>query len=129
MSEGKKEEPRQVPGAIYANQIVGSFGSGVAAPFVSSYAKRLNATGVELGWLQSIQNLFPNVLQIPWSRLSDRLGRKTPFIIVGTALAAEADAPRRPGRKDLARSILLGAHNHLRSRREFHAHARIQARG
>ena len=90
MSEGKKEEPRQVPGAIYANQIVGSFGSGVAAPFVASYAKRLNATGVELGWLQSIQNLFPNVLQIPWSRLSDRLGRKTPFVIVGTALAALA---------------------------------------
>jgi len=79
-----------VPGAIYANQIAGSFGSGMAASSVPVYALRLNASIADLGWLQAIQNFFPNALQIPWGKLSDRMGRRTPFIIVGTALAALA---------------------------------------
>jgi len=62
----------------------------MAASSVPVYALRLNASSIDLGWLQAIQNFFPNALQIPWGKLSDRMGRRTPFIIVGTALAALA---------------------------------------
>ncbi len=90
MPEPEKESAKQVPKSLYANQVAGSFGSGLAASSVPVYAMRLNATSVDLGWLQAIQNFFPNALQIPWGKLSDRLGRRTPFIIVGTSLAAIA---------------------------------------
>jgi DHA1 family multidrug resistance protein-like MFS transporter len=90
LNKEEKAESGQVPRSIYANQVVGSFGSGMAASSVPVYALRLNASSIDLGWLQAIQNFFPNALQIPWGKLSDRLGRRTPFIIVGTSLAAVA---------------------------------------
>ncbi len=62
----------------------------MAASSVPVYALRLNASSIDLGWLQAIQNFFPNALQIPWGKLSDRMGRRTPFIVVGTSLAAVA---------------------------------------
>ena len=51
------------------------------------YATRLGATTVDLGWLQAFNNLFPNLLQMPWGRLSDRVGRRVPFIVFGTILS------------------------------------------
>lgn len=90
MTASEKDRTGRVPRVLYANQIAGSLGSGMAAASVPVYAMRLGASGIDLGWLQAIQNFFPNALQIPWGRLSDRLGRRTPFIIVGTALAAVA---------------------------------------
>jgi DHA1 family multidrug resistance protein-like MFS transporter len=90
LNEEVEVEPGRVPRSIYANQVAGSFGSGLAASSVPVYALRLDATVADLGWLQAIQNFFPNALQIPWGKLSDRLGRRTPFIIVGTSLAALA---------------------------------------
>jgi len=90
LNKEEKAEPGRVPRSIYANQVVGSFGGGMAASSVPVYALRLNASSIDLGWLQAIQNFFPNALQIPWGKLSDRIGRRTPFIIVGTSLAAVA---------------------------------------
>ena len=90
MTASEKDRTGRVPKTLYANQIAGSLGSGMAAASVPVYAMRLGASGIDLGWLQAIQNFFPNALQIPWGKLSDRLGRRTPFIIVGTALAAVA---------------------------------------
>ena len=90
MPEKEKAKTQTVPKALYANQVAGSFGSGVAAPFIANYANRLGASVVDLGWLQSIQNFFPNAFQIPWARMSGRVGRRVPFIVVGTSLAAIA---------------------------------------
>ncbi len=73
---------------LYANQAVGQLGNGLAAPFVPYYATRLGATTADLGWLSAFGNLFPNVLQYPWARLSDRVGRRVPFIVFGTILSA-----------------------------------------
>src|SRR2546427_7305700 len=73
---------------LYANQAVGQFGSGLSAPFVPYYATRLGATTADLGWLQAFNNLFPNLLQLPWGRLSDRVGRRVPFIVVGSIVSA-----------------------------------------
>ena len=86
-----KEWNKEVEGvhkSLYANQVAASFRNGVAQPFIPYYARRLGATAVELGWLTSLMNLFPNILQIPWARFSDKLGRRTPFIIVGSSLIA-----------------------------------------
>jgi MFS family permease len=73
---------------LYANQGVGQLSHGLAAPFVPYYAARLGATTADLGWLQAFSNLFPNVLQMPWAWLSDRLGRRVPFLVLGGALSS-----------------------------------------
>jgi len=73
---------------LYANQAFGQLGHGVAAPFVPYYATRLGATTADLGWLTAFSNLFPNLLQYPWGRMSDRVGRRVPFIAFGTILSA-----------------------------------------
>ncbi len=75
---------------LYSNQVAASFRNGIAQPFIPYYARRLGATEIDLGWMTALQNLFPNALQIPWGRLSDRLGRRTPFIFVGMTLTAIA---------------------------------------
>ena len=38
--------------------------------------------------MQAFVNLFPNALQLPWGRLSDRVGRRVPFLVFGTILSA-----------------------------------------
>ena len=73
---------------LYANQGVGQFGHGLAGPFVPYYATRLGATTADLGWLQAFSNLFPNVLQVPWAWLSDRVGRRVPFLVLGGAVSS-----------------------------------------
>jgi len=55
---------------------------------VPYYATRLGATTADLGWLQAFANLFPNALQLPWGRLSDRVGRRVPFVVLGTVVSA-----------------------------------------
>ena len=52
------------------------------------YATRLGATTADLGWLQAFNNLFPNLLQLPWGRLSDRVGRRVPFLVLGSILSS-----------------------------------------
>jgi len=73
---------------LYANQATGQFSSGLAAPFVPYYATRLGATTADLGWLSAFSNLFPNLLQLPWGRLSDRVGRRVPFIVLGMIVSS-----------------------------------------
>lgn len=73
---------------LYANQGVGQFSHGLAMPFVPYYATRLGATTAEVGWLQAFSNLFPNVLQMPWAWLSDRVGRRVPFLVLGGVVSS-----------------------------------------
>ena len=74
---------------LYARQITNSFGSGTVNPFLSFYtAWGLHGSVSELGWLQAISNFAPNVMQVPWGKLSDKIGRRIPFIILGGLLTA-----------------------------------------
>ena len=73
---------------MYANQTGVNLGRGLADPYVSLLAvKALNATTVELGWLQAFTNLFPAVMQVPWGKMSDLFHRRIPFLIAGGILS------------------------------------------
>lgn len=72
---------------MYANQAAVNFGKGMADPFVPALAIHLAATPAQLGWLQAFVNLFPTVMQVPWGKLSDFLGRRIPFLIAGGVLS------------------------------------------
>lgn len=76
-----RTEPSLKP--LYARSIVNSLGSGMVNPFMSTYAIKLGATPSDMGWFQSSSNISNNLMQIIWGRLSDRLRRRTPFIIAG----------------------------------------------
>jgi MFS family permease len=82
------EEERKSHRPLYANQTVSNLSNGLAMPFIPYYATRLGATSAELGWLQAFRNLFPNILQLPWGRLSDRLRSRIPLIIIGGWLSS-----------------------------------------
>ncbi|EQB73150.1 MAG: hypothetical protein AMDU4_FER2C00094G0006 [Ferroplasma sp. Type II] len=41
-----------------------------------------------MGWLQSSSNSLSNLGQILWGRISDRVGRRTPFLILGSVILA-----------------------------------------
>jgi DHA1 family multidrug resistance protein-like MFS transporter len=77
------EEERKLQRPLYANQTVTNLSNGLAMPFIPYYVTRLGATSVELGLLQAFRNLFPNIMQYPWGKLSDRLRTRVPFLIVG----------------------------------------------
>jgi len=73
---------------LYVRSVVSSFGSGTVNPFLSVYAVKLGASPSEMGWFQSISNLAPNMMQVPWGKLSDKIGRRIPFILIGGLITA-----------------------------------------
>ncbi|MEM2947652.1 MAG: MFS transporter [Candidatus Bathyarchaeia archaeon] len=74
---------------VYTRSVVNALGTGVISPFVGPYAvKELGASSSEMGWFQSMSNISNNVMQVFWGRLSDRFGRRTPFIIFGGLVVA-----------------------------------------
>jgi MFS family permease len=52
-------------------------------PFMSAYAVELGASSSEMGLFQSLTNLSNNVMQVFWGKLSDRLGKRILFIVLG----------------------------------------------
>ncbi|MDI6847799.1 MAG: MFS transporter, partial [Candidatus Bathyarchaeia archaeon] len=50
---------------------------------MSAYAVELGASSSEMGWFQSLTNLSNNVMQVFWGKLSDRLGKRISFIVLG----------------------------------------------
>jgi MFS family permease len=71
-----------------ANQAVFSYGNNVSVPFLSYYLIRIGAGPFQLGIMQSLSYLFQNGLQFPSAYLSDRLGRRIPFIVSGIGIAS-----------------------------------------
>lgn len=63
-------------------------GATTAASFVGVYGVILGATAADMGWLQSTSNAIMNGGQILWGRISDRLGRRRPFLIAGSIILA-----------------------------------------
>ncbi|RLI20589.1 hypothetical protein DRO45_03510 [Candidatus Bathyarchaeota archaeon] len=73
---------------LYARSVVNSLGLGMVNPFLSPYAVELGASSSEMGWFQSLSNLSNNVMQVIWGGLSDRFGRRVPFIVLGGVITA-----------------------------------------
>ena len=73
---------------LYARSVVNSLGLGMVNPFLSPYAVELGASSSEMGWFQSLSNLSNNVMQVIWGELSDRFGRRVPFIVLGGVITA-----------------------------------------
>lgn len=83
----ESEEHARTFSAMYSNQVAVNFGKGMADPFVPALAIQLQATPAQLGWLQAFINLFPTVMQVPWGKLSDFLGRRVPFLMIGGVMS------------------------------------------
>ncbi|MBS7637165.1 MFS transporter [Candidatus Bathyarchaeota archaeon] len=74
---------------VYIRSVANALGAGMINPFVGPYAvKELGASSSEMGWFQSMSNLSNNVMQVFWGRLSDKLGRRVPFIVFGGLIVA-----------------------------------------
>jgi MFS family permease len=73
---------------LYARSLLSSFGSGAAGPFMDVYALKLGASASDMGWFESIINFSPNVFQLPWGKLSDKVGRRVPFLVVGSLVSS-----------------------------------------
>ena len=71
---------------LLVRSVVNSFGMGMVSPFIGAYAVQLGASSSEMGWFQSSANMSNNILQVLWGKLSDRLRRRVPFIIVGNLI-------------------------------------------
>jgi len=85
---GNKSEDAADLKPLYVRSVVNSFGSGTVNPFLSAYAVKLSASASEMGVFQSVSNMAPNLMQIPWGRLSDKLGKRVPLIILGSVIAS-----------------------------------------
>jgi MFS family permease len=68
---------------LLVRSVVNSFGMGMVNPFLGAYAVQLGASSSEMGWFQSSANMSNNVLQVFWGKLSDKLGERVPFIVMG----------------------------------------------
>jgi len=88
-SARKHEDPQaDTFSTMYSNQVAVNFGKGLADPFIPVFARNvLQATAVQLGWLQAFINLFPAVMQVPWGKFSDFFRRRVPFLIIGGVLS------------------------------------------
>jgi len=72
---------------VYATAFTGSISDGMVSPFIFVYAVRLGASSADIGWMRSVNNLFTYTLQVPWGRLSDRIGKRV-AIVAASSLAA-----------------------------------------
>ena len=87
--DGKPSQSKRELKIVYARSVANALGTGMINPFVGPYAvKELGASSSDMGWLQSMSNLSNNVMQVFWGRLSDRLGRRIPFIVLGGLIVA-----------------------------------------
>lgn len=73
---------------LYIRSVINSFGMGMISPFMSIYAVMLGACPSEMGWFRSLNSLSNNIMQVFWGELSDRVGRRVPFIVTGGLIVA-----------------------------------------
>ncbi len=73
---------------IALRSLVIAVGATVAASFVGVFGVMIGATAAEMGWLQSSSNSLSNLGQILWGRISDRIGKRTPFLVTGSIILA-----------------------------------------
>lgn len=85
----KRDARSEIFSHMYSNQVGVNLGRGMADPYVPYLALGLRTpiNAAELGWLQAFINLFPAVMQVPWGKMSDFLGRRIPFLVIGGVLS------------------------------------------
>jgi MFS family permease len=74
--------------ALYANSLASSMAMGSSQPFIAVYAAQLGATPTEIGFLHATMNLTTNAAQLIWGSFSDAVGRRVPFLVIGSLLSA-----------------------------------------
>lgn len=73
---------------IAVRSMIIAIGAAAATSFVGVYGVYLGATAAEMGWLQSAANSLGNGGQLLWGRISDKLGMRKPFLLMGSAILA-----------------------------------------
>jgi len=73
---------------IALRSLVIAAGATVAASFVGVFGVMIGATAAEMGWLQSSSNSLSNLGQILWGRISDKIGKRKPFLVTGSIVLA-----------------------------------------
>ena len=73
---------------ISIRSFVVAAGATAASAFVGVYGVYLGASAVLMGWLQSSSNAVSNGGQLLWGKLSDRVGKRRPFLVIGSAILA-----------------------------------------
>ena len=68
--------------------IVIAVGATAASSFVGVYGVFLGSTAIDMGWLQSTANALGNGGQLLWGRISDRIGVRRPFLVIGSLILA-----------------------------------------
>ncbi|MCX8203036.1 MAG: MFS transporter [Nitrososphaeria archaeon] len=84
---------RRALGLLYARTISSSLALGASQPFIAVYAATLGASPVTIATLHATMNLFTSAVQTLWGRLSDASGRRVPWIVAGSLLAAVTWVP------------------------------------
>ncbi|MEN3048342.1 MAG: MFS transporter [Candidatus Caldarchaeales archaeon] len=78
---------------LYARSISSSLALGASQPFIAVYAATLGASPVTIATLHATMNLFTSAVQTLWGRLSDASGRRVPWMVAGSLLAAATWIP------------------------------------
>lgn len=72
-----------VPPIIYVTAGLIAFSGGLYQPYLNIYAVEIGATYSEMGIITSVNNAAPAILQPIWGTLSDKKGKRKPFIFLG----------------------------------------------
>lgn len=67
------------------------FSNYILNPYMSPYAQQLGATNVIIGFLVSAYSVAQIILKLPLGIVSDRIGRKKIFIVIGAAITLVAE--------------------------------------
>jgi len=71
---------------IFARASLLALAVGLSGPFLTLYAINLGADAVDLGLLQAALNVVPNIFQLPFGRLTDRLGKRKLILYIGSTI-------------------------------------------
>jgi len=80
------ESNRKVVPLLCGREGTRSFGDNLSTPYIPYYLMRLQATASQMGIFRALQSVLPNIFQLPWGYLSDRMGRRIIFIVIGGVL-------------------------------------------
>ncbi len=68
--------------------VVIAAGAVAASSFVGVYGVYLGSTAIDMGWLQSAASALGNGGQLLWGRISDKIGARRPFLVLGSLILA-----------------------------------------
>ncbi len=72
-----------IPPVIYATACFLSFSGGLYQPYLNIYAVEREATYGEMGIITAVSTAAPTILQPIWGGLSDKIGKRKPFMFFG----------------------------------------------